>query len=366
MSVDAPVLVTGVTGFIGREAARRLLAAGRRVIALARARDRASARERVARTVGLEPDGERLVVLEGDLALPDLGLACRDGERLTASVETVIHSAGDTMFFPESPAAFHAVHVTGPVALLRLLARGRLRRWAQLSTAYVAGRRAGAVLEREGDVGQSFRNPYERVKLEAEDAVKAAGAAAGVDVRIFRPSIVVGSAPGTPGGIPSGLFFAFIRLVAALAEAAGPQRVALRITASAGAPFNIVPVEHVAAAAVGLAEHPAGSRGTFHLVAADPPSQAEVLAAITERLGVRGLSLVGAIARPTVLERRVERMLAAYREYLQHEVRFEDTEARRALAALGMAPPVLDREALHALIDRALLDSSALLVPLMP
>ena len=191
------ILVTGATGFIGREVVQRLLAARRHVLALARTSDGVPAVERVVAALGDAPPGADLDVLEGDLAVPDCGLARAEWRRLRATIETVIHCAGDTRFEPTAMAPYVAGHVHGPLRLLEGLAGGRLARWAHLSTAFVCGQRSGTILEREDDTGQAFHNAYERVKLEAERVIQTASAGWGVDVRVFRPSIVVGAAPAT-------------------------------------------------------------------------------------------------------------------------------------------------------------------------
>ncbi len=63
---------------------------------------------------------------------------------------------------------------------------------------------------------------------------------------------------------------------------------------------------------------------------------------ITEQLGVRGFTLVdrrtAALPNLSALERRLRPMLGRYRDYLDHDVRFDDTHARRALARHGVAP----------------------------
>lgn len=354
---SSPVLVTGPTGFIGREVVRHLLAGGRSVLALARRRGGTAAPERVAEMVGIVPDGRRLDVLEADLSLPSCGLPESGWKRVRESVETVIHCAGETRFFPENMTPFRAAHIDGPLDLLHGLWRGRLRRWTHLSTAYVCGRRSGTVREDEGDVGQEFHNPYERVKLEVEAAMRREGARLGVDVRVLRPSIVVGAACATPGGNPANLFFKFIRLVGALAQLANGSEMPLRIRAAPRARFNIVPVDYVALAVVALAEHPDGAGGTFQVVS-DAPTQAAMLDMIASHFGLRGLRLVdsrqGALVDASRLERRVERMLSGYREYLEQDVRFDDTFARRLLGSLGIRPPTLCRETVHRLIDQAL------------
>lgn len=352
------ILVTGATGFIGRAVTRRLLAAGEPVTALVRRRDGASAGARVAAALGTMPAAADLEVVEGDLGRPVAGLAAPDVACLRATVDMAIHCAGDTVFFPEYPERFRAAHVEGPVSLFEALATARLRTWAHLSTAYVCGRRTGTVFESEGDLGQDFHNPYERVKLEAETAIRAAGRRGGVDTRVFRPSAVVGRAPDTAGGSPSTLFFQFIRMVAALAGAVPGGRLPLRIEASPRARFNIVPVGYVARSLLTLARCPEGADGTFHLVVADAPRQDAMLRMIAEPLGARRFTVVEAAARPagdaTPLERRLRLRIGRYRDYLSHDVRFDDASARRALARHGLAPPTLDAADVRRLVSHAL------------
>jgi nucleoside-diphosphate-sugar epimerase len=350
------ILVTGATGFIGREVVARVRGAGRPVAVLVRGRDGVGARARVGAAMG-DATLEGVEVVDGDLARVD-DVDPSILRRLRARVETVIHCAGDTSFAPEALGPFVAGHVDGPVALLRALTGGRLARWAHMSTAFVCGERTGTIRETEADVGQGFHNVYERAKLDGELQIRAVGRAAGVDVRVLRPSIVVGSAPTTAGGHPSGLFFAFIRLLAVLAQWPGGLDARLRVAAAPAAAFNIVPVDYVAAATAALAEHPDAVDGTFHLVVASAPSQAAMLAMLVDRLGPRGITLLDAATQPLTdpspLERRVGRMLEGYRAYLTQDVRFDDTHATRVLRRCGIARPMLGPAEVHRLIDLAL------------
>jgi len=357
------ILVTGATGFIGRAIVARLLAAGRPVVALARQRDGVDAATRVAAALGGAADGGGLEVVAGDLGALHDTLASADLRRLRATVETVIHCAGDTSFTPEQLAPYRVGHVDGPAALLRALAGGRLARWAHVSTAFVCGERVGTVHESHGQTGQRFHNVYERVKLDAETVIRNAADETEVDVRVLRPSVVVGAAPTTAGGTPSNLFFGFIRLLAMLARWPGGAGVTLRIEAAPRAAFNIVPLDYVTAATVALAEHPDAAGGTFHLVVRDPPSQAAMLAMLLDRLGLSSVTLLDAatepLGTPSPLERRVATMLQPYRAYLTQDVRFDDTRAAAVLARCGVTPPTLTPADVRALVDLAVLQQAA-------
>lgn len=88
-----------------------------------------------------------------------------------------------------------------------------------------------------------------------------------------------------------------------------------------------------------------------------------MLAMISARLGVRGLTLVDGrrepLRDPPPLERALGRALALYRDYLLQEARFDDTIARGCLARLGIASPTLHVPDVARLIDQALTTPAA-------
>ncbi len=174
------VLLTGATGLFGRELARELLARGCRVFALARGRSAAEARGHVVNAVGAS---EGLTVLHGDLSLPELGL------RRTPRVDALLHAGASTVFgLPLAEARRANVEATRNVLEL---AAGipDLVQVGYVSTAFVAGRRVGRILESELRHAAGFVNAYEQSKYEAELLVSAY--AGHVPVSIFRPSVVV-------------------------------------------------------------------------------------------------------------------------------------------------------------------------------
>lgn len=330
------ILLTGATGFLGRAIAARLR--GRPVLALARARDGKTARERLA-----EAGVSGFDILEGELGGD---LAALRGLK----VDSVIHCAGDPTFFPKDPDAYRRGHVEGTLALYDAV---RTDRFTHVSTAFVCGNRTGLIREDEGDLGQGFHNPYEETKLATEQALRAI---AGPGLRVVRPSIIVGDAPDTAGGGPSEAVFGFARQMANLAwsRARPPQ---LRITGRKTARFNLVPVEYVADATVALADDPLAEGGTFHLVA-EAPTQEEYFNVVAELSALPGLRVVeprrGSLSNPTRWETKLHAWLGRYLDYLAHDAIFDDTLARAALARHGIVPPSLRGPALRRMIDRAM------------
>jgi nucleoside-diphosphate-sugar epimerase len=174
--------LTGATGLIGGAALSRMLDASPnlRVYALVRDPTRWA---RLARRLG--PLSGRVVPLVGDLRAGGLGLGAANRLRLRDEVSSTVHVAGDIVFSRPLEQA-RATNVEGTRNLLDLSAdwRGKV---CFVSTAFVAGRREGAVLESDLGGEAGWVNAYEQSKWEAEQLVRASGR----PFTILRSSTVV-------------------------------------------------------------------------------------------------------------------------------------------------------------------------------
>jgi len=306
------VLLTGATGFVGREVLSRFLERdSRHVFALVRA-------DNDEQAAGRLPGHARLTAVAGDIEQRNLGFAASSSERLRREVTTVLHCAASVSFDMPLEQSRN-VNVEGTRRVLDF-ARSctRLERFSYVSTAYVAGEPGGLFREDELAVGQHFRNPYERSKFEAELALRSE--AADLPLQILRPSIVVGDS--TTGRTSS--FNVLYGPLRAFARGAVPA-----IPARRDAPVDIVPVDYVADRVHELATR--GPNGTFHLVAGrNATTVGRLLEMSSEELGRPQPRVLS----PGVYRRWVHpwlrrkhrglRRLEVYFPYFAMSVRFDD------------------------------------------
>ena len=344
---EGSVLITGVTGFLGAQVLVRYLdRTDRHLYALVRARDGTEAASRLHSTLadaygpeGLPPG--RVTAVAADLEGEDLALPSGRRTELARSVTDIVHSAASVSFtLPLEDS--RRINVEGTRHILKLAreaqALGGLNRFAYVSTAYVAGTHAGEFREDQLDLGQGFRNTYERSKFEAEQLVQDQGAA--LPVQIFRPSIIVGERS-------TGWTASFNVLYTPL-KAFARERLRL-LPARRSAPVDVVPVDFVADAIFALATRPVeGSAETFQLVAG---SEATTVGVLAERAASHLRQRPPKLMPPTLYRRvvhpllvrtgperrrRALRRIETFFPYFAMRVRFDDRRARARLARAGL------------------------------
>ena len=196
------LFITGGTGLVGSFLVPRLLRAfpDARIVLLVRATSPDNLGEKM-RVIGdfchsEAPDidaSQRLIGIQGDVTLPNLGLSLHALDALLASTTHIIHGAATIRFdLPIEEA--RTVNLGGTRRMLALAERGaatgKLRRFLYLGTSSVSGRRGGMIYEKELEHGQQFFNTYEQSKCESERLVRSFMDR--IPTTIVRPSIVIG------------------------------------------------------------------------------------------------------------------------------------------------------------------------------
>ena len=169
-------LVTGAAGFLGSHLCRRLSQAGSDVIAL---------------DIQPRPDtltAERIQYLQEDLRAPERWRHALDG------VTTVFHLASIHLQVSAPESDYRAVNVDAAVSLAEASRASGVSRLVHTSTVGIYGH----VLDPPAheDAPRRPTNPYERTKLEGEEALAATADRSGLDLRILRPAWIYG--PGCP------------------------------------------------------------------------------------------------------------------------------------------------------------------------
>jgi thioester reductase-like protein len=336
-------LLTGATGFLGMElVARAVQADTADLICVIRADDDAHAARRLDATLATlfgddvpPAAARRLSAVSGDLERPGLGLSA-DGDALVdRSVTRIVHSAASISFdLPLAEA--RAVNVAGTEHVLgiarRLHAAGRLTRHVHVSTAYVAGRHAGSVLEQGVSADGPPRNTYEQTKREAERLAHAA-AADGLPVVIVRPSIVVGESQ-------SGWTPAFNVLYWPLRALS--RRLLETVPADLDGLVDVVPVDYVADAIAHIAFTPAAVDGTYHLTAGpDPLRIADLIELACTALQCPRPRVEAPSAAGTAAGDEGDHEAGVFVPYFDVHSRFDDRRARAVLEPAGITCPPL-------------------------
>ncbi len=193
------VLLTGVTGFLGRWLAAELLSASEaRLVCLARPRGRDAAAFRVwqslART-GIDRGTleARVTVVDGDLGQPAAGLSEAALSRIASDVQAICHAAADVNWVKPYP-ALRTANVEATRELLHLALRRSLpfHFVSSLAVCYAAG--APETVNSDFNPLEHLHGMhlgYAQTKAVAESLVLAAGRA-GLPVSIYRPSLIAG------------------------------------------------------------------------------------------------------------------------------------------------------------------------------
>lgn len=327
----ATVVVTGAAGFLGSYLTKQLLGEGHTVIGLVRDEKTVVADE-VARQrfnlLGVPPEHlSNFSLREGDLAEMDVEKVAK---KLGSEVAALWHCAAMVNLSDKKADEIYKSNVLGTRNVLAL-AEALGTTLHHISTAYVAGSFQGVFREEDLDVGQEFRNPYERTKFEAEKMVRQAFKAERVKGNIYRLGIVIGD---SKTGFTTS-FLGYYQCLAAIIYFARQGMSSIRIKGKADGRLSLVPLDFVVSCLQKISQQVSGK--TFHIV---PPEPQTVGWWLQHSLAAVGLGKVEVIdptlwQPTTVLEEQLHSKLAPFLPYMAGEPIFDGSNLLSAVPEAG-------------------------------
>jgi thioester reductase-like protein len=242
------VLVTGATGFLGRQVVRELLfASPGDIVCLVRAENTLQARERLAHSlslcgIDLAAHGSRLQAVAATLEQSRFGLSDADYRALAERIGRIIHCAAEVNW-ARGYRQLRASNVTGTLEVIRFACAGLRKRVIYTSTIAVCFTSSAlAEIDESTDMLPQVEHmplPYAQTKCISESLLRAA-AARGVPVSVVRPALISGHSE-TGVANPSDLISALIQ-----------GCVMSKSAIDTDWHLDCVPVDHVAKVLVGL------------------------------------------------------------------------------------------------------------------
>lgn len=323
----AQIAVTGAAGFIGSHITRFLLEAGHEVIGLVRDEKEVSAEGLAKRQLARLGVSDSLVanfsVIPTDIAdFDSLALVSRLG-----AVEAVWHCAALVSLNDAREKESIRSNVIGTKKIIKL-AEALGADLHYISTAYVAGSHKDILRENDLDIGQNFRNPYERTKFEAETLVRSAFSEDRVQGNIYRLGIVIGD---SKTGATTSLL-GYYQCLALMAHFAQKGLKPIRIPGNGEANLSLVPLDYV----INLLKDLSGTvhNKAFHLTPPQPQTVGWWLRESLRVLGINDIEIYqpGSLEIENELETMLVDKLKPFLPYMSGEPTFDTANVAGALS----------------------------------
>lgn len=324
-------LMTGFPGFLSKNIIKELRQqkAYTTIYVLVLPSQLKKAEEVIAEIYADGLDDQRIVVIEGDITLPNAGLDGHILEELKHKIDYVWHLAAIYDLAVPKDIAWK-VNVQGTKLFNELVLQlPKLKRYMYFSTAYVAGRREGKLLETELVKPNTFKNHYEETKYEAEvlvDKLKKQ-----IPLTIIRPGIVRGHSKTGETIKFDGPYF-FINMINKLKGLP-----VLPYLGKSSSFINVVPSDYITKASIYCCFDEEAEGLTIHLTDPKPYPVEEVYRAFVKELTgkyPKGRLPLG-LAKVSVSILPIRKFLQVEKEtldYLTWNSSFDTTNAEKVLS----------------------------------
>ena len=332
------LLLTGITGLVGASFVTATLRSRDdiQIVAICRSGRGQTAQERVKQVIeeqcafdGTPELAEKMLgkieVISGDVKNFPVDEIVKKGP-----YDVFFHCAADVNLGKDPEGKTYATNLEGTKNALELAHLLKVKALHYVSTAYVAGKTNGIVME----------GSYERSKFEAEKLVQKCG----IPYTIYRPSIIVGR-------LSDGLIrkpLAFYRIMEFLGSVKkhhcvrnhipqnAPIKLSLRLESEKSDKIYFVPIDYVQKAISTIFTLPVENK-CYHITGESPVSTDDINTAVSAVLKAEGLQVLSHVENPTKEEKMVQRMIEDLMPYFASQITFDNTQVKAALGPEALA-----------------------------
>ena len=335
------VLLTGITGLVGASVVTSILKEHDDIEIVAVCRDGRGipASQRVKDAIceqcafdGISEYAEKILshikVVSGDVKNYPVDAIVAEGP-----YDVFFHCAADVNLGKDPNGTVCQTNLEGTRNTLELAHLLKVKELHYVSTAYVAGRSEGRVMEGELKA-TDFVNSYERSKFMDEKLVMECG----IPYTIYRPSIIVGR-------LSDGLIrkpLAFYRILEFLGKVKrhtcvkqglkpnSAIKLNLRLQSKLSDKIYFVPVDYVQKAIATLFFKKPTNK-CYHITGESPVSTEDIKTAIATVLKTDGLCVLESVPDQTPEEKRVQMMIEDLMPYFASQIIFDNTQVKADL-----------------------------------
>ncbi|SEH89334.1 Nucleoside-diphosphate-sugar epimerase [Halobacillus karajensis] len=341
------ILITGATGFLGKQLTLKLLSEGHHVYAMVRDNRKGT---NLMEEVATETK-QNLHTIEGDLSKELAGVNEDSLLLLKGKIHAVYHSAAYLSFDENEREKTFKVNLDGTKHILELAKQIRASAFYYISTAYTLGLKRHAT-EQLHPTDQPFVNGYEESKCHAEHLVSHFDG--GFNTKIFRPSIIIGDSK-TGEADTSFALYGVIRGLEILKRRTSRkselQNRTYKFLCREETSQNFVPVDYVVKVLIAALKtnHPAS---IYHITNPNPPTNRMLFEMIKEKLAFPNIEMVPSDydGELTKEEQMFNAPMSVFRPYWNKNLHFDDSNTHDLLRRNGHTRLNMDQ----AMIERIL------------
>lgn len=340
------ILLTGATGFVGKQLTIKLLEKGHTVYAIVRNQKKAMM------LLSNIPSNfqKNLIVVDGDIILDKVGIPHEKISFLKGKIHTVYHIAAYLSFESNDKDKTFKVNLDGTRNILELAKEIGVTNLFHVSTAYTLGEMVNGKEELH-PINNKFVNYYEESKCRAEHLVFQYNDF--FNVSIFRPSIIIGDSR-TGEAETTFALHGIIRSFELLTKRARrnkglPQ--SFKFLCNKDIPQNFVPVDYVVNVLIAGLSY-AEKNTIYHITNSNPPTNQSIFDLINEYLDLKNVEMVPTNyeGELTLEEQKFNEPLSVFYKYLERNINFDDTNTKQLLEVAKIKPLNLNKKMLMRII----------------